>query len=268
MDDTLCDYHGAYHKALRNNSEIKYPQSQVDFYRSLKPLDGAIEVMQWMLVQPGFDPHILAAPSVKNPNCYLEKRLWVGDHLGEPWLNRLHISPHKGFFKGDFLIDCCTAGRDQDRFNGIHIRFGQNGYKTWSDIQITLNRIVNVDTPIYTLSELLAQSSPCTQALDEHDHEWLNEVSDIPVEAKEELVHRIDDFNDSVRYVIRSMVIPGDPHLSEVYWNLSDGTSGTDINRATLFKDKAHAQAVINHENDSSLGVIQVTITPQHQVTK
>ena len=43
MDDVLCDYKNAYALAAQSNPDIKYPQSQIDFYRKLKPIDGAIE---------------------------------------------------------------------------------------------------------------------------------------------------------------------------------------------------------------------------------
>ena len=43
MDDVLCDFVGAYNKARQQSPEIRYPQSQIDFFRKLAPIDGAIE---------------------------------------------------------------------------------------------------------------------------------------------------------------------------------------------------------------------------------
>jgi hypothetical protein len=43
MDDVLCDYTGEKSKALAQNPDIKYPQSQHGFYSSLEPIIGGIE---------------------------------------------------------------------------------------------------------------------------------------------------------------------------------------------------------------------------------
>jgi len=98
MDDVLCDYTGAYQKALENNPKIQFPQSQYDFYRKLKPLKNALTSVQYLNEKSNFEVYILTAPSVNNPLCYTEKRLWVEDHLGFEMVNRLIISPNKGNF--------------------------------------------------------------------------------------------------------------------------------------------------------------------------
>lgn len=103
MDDVLCDFTGAQKRALANNPEQAYPQAQMDFFRKLEPLPGAIEgiktLAEWHSVW------ILTRPSYRNPLSYTEKRLWVEDHLGLAWCNRLIMSPDKTLLMGDVLID-------------------------------------------------------------------------------------------------------------------------------------------------------------------
>ena len=104
MDDVLCDWMGAYDEARERVPGQKYPQAQMDFFRKLKPLPHAIEginIMKWR----GHDVWILTKPSYMNPLCYTEKRLWVEDHLGLEWCDRLILCPDKSLLKGDVLID-------------------------------------------------------------------------------------------------------------------------------------------------------------------
>ncbi|MEM6771077.1 MAG: hypothetical protein AAF597_10870, partial [Bacteroidota bacterium] len=81
MDDVLCDFSGAHAKALQTNPGIKFPQSQCDFFRSLKPIPGGVEAVKYLSEIDLFDVYILTAPSIRNPFCYTEKRLWVEDHF-------------------------------------------------------------------------------------------------------------------------------------------------------------------------------------------
>lgn len=134
MDDTLCDFSGAHKKCIERVPQIKYPQCQMDFFRKLKPLDGAVEVFKWLQDHPKFDPWILTAPSTYNPLCYTEKRLWVEDHLGMEAVEQMIISPDKSLLKGDFLIDDRTNAAGQDRFEGRLLIFG-SVYSNWKSIK-------------------------------------------------------------------------------------------------------------------------------------
>ena len=134
MDDVLCDYSTAHREALLKKPDINFPQSQFGFFRKLKPINGAIEAIQFLSKQKRFEVYILTAPSTKNPLCYLEKRLWVEDHLGMNMVERLIISPNKGLNKGDYLIDDHDSGRGQDHFEGILLHFGQENFVTWEQV--------------------------------------------------------------------------------------------------------------------------------------
>ena len=260
MDDTLCDFQGAYQQAIKDNPGIQFPQSQIDFFRSLKPLHGAIDAMQWMLAQPHLDPHILTAPSIKNPACYMEKRLWVSDHLGDEWLDRLHISPRKDFFDGHILIDDCATGRGQDQFKGMHIHFGQDNFLNWSDVVEYLKNSLTTMTPAMTLDDLLNQTEQTSTALDDEDKVWLQDSTTKTNKGSKEASRRIEEYNDPVRYIIRSTLSEGNGLCSAVYWNLSDGSFSSSIENGTLFKDENHAQILADQERDLELEVVKVNI--------
>jgi 5'(3')-deoxyribonucleotidase len=135
LDDTLCDYQFAYDQVKKLYPELKFPQSQPGFYDSLLPLPDALEVFRWLCEQERFDVYILTAPSIHNPLCYTEKRLWVEKHIGFEHVHRLIISYHKNLLQGDYLIDDRVEGRGQERFGGKLIHFGSDGLEAWSDIK-------------------------------------------------------------------------------------------------------------------------------------
>lgn len=134
MDDVLCDFTGSYKKALLENPKIQYPQSQYDFFRNLKPIKGGVDAIKYLQAQEFFEVFILTAPSVKNPLCYTEKRLWVEDYLGMEMVKRLIITPNKGLNKGDYLIDDYDSGKGQENFEGKLLKFGAENYMDWKQI--------------------------------------------------------------------------------------------------------------------------------------
>ena len=104
MDGVLCDYYTAYKETLKNNPDIKFPQSQYGFFRNLKPIKNALRSVEYLMRQRIFDVYILTAPSVNNPLCYSEKREWVEKYMGMKMVERLIISPNKGLNKGNCLF--------------------------------------------------------------------------------------------------------------------------------------------------------------------
>jgi 5'(3')-deoxyribonucleotidase len=134
MDDTLCDFKGAFHSYRQTYPDIQFPQSVPNFFRELLPLTDAVETFQWMSSQPQFEVFILTAPSVKNPLCYTEKRLWIEAYLGFDATRRLVIFGHKHLHKGHFLIDDQVTGRGQDRFEGTLIQFGSVEFPNWRSV--------------------------------------------------------------------------------------------------------------------------------------
>ena len=135
LDDVLADYSGAFEQALKKDPLQVYPQSQYGFFAHLPPLDGAVEAMQALLDSDQYKPYILTAPSVYNPMCYTEKRVWVENFLGFHFVRRLIISADKSVMKGDMLIDDNTSGCGQECFEGELLNFGSEQYPDWASIR-------------------------------------------------------------------------------------------------------------------------------------
>lgn len=133
MDNVLCDYQSAYDKALKDNPDIKYPQSQYGFFLNLEPMERSIEYFRLLFEK--FDVWILTTPSVKNPMCYTEKRVWVEKYLGYEAAEKLIFSTNKSLLKGDFLIDDYDQSRaKQQDFEGELIHFGGKIHNDWIDV--------------------------------------------------------------------------------------------------------------------------------------
>lgn len=145
MDDVLCDYTTYHSKALAQNPKIPYPQSQYGFFRSLPPIRDSIESVKYLNKQKIFDVYVLTAPSIKNPLCYIEKRLWIEDYLGLEMVRKFIISPNKGLNKGDYLIDDNLSGRGQENFEGNLIHFGSTEYSNWQKVLDYFKRKYQLD---------------------------------------------------------------------------------------------------------------------------
>ena len=100
----------------------------------LEPIPGGLEAITWLRAQDQFLVYILTAPSLQNPLCYTEKRVWVEKHLGFDLVERLIISPNKGLNKGHYLIDDHIVGKGQDTFEGVLLHFGSSIYPDWASI--------------------------------------------------------------------------------------------------------------------------------------
>lgn len=135
MDDVLCQFSARSLSIKSQYPEVAYPQSLYGFFTNLEPLEGAIEGINYLRSQSIFDVYILTAPSVWNPLCYTEKRVWVEKHLGMEMVNKLIISPNKGLNKGDYLIDDHESGRGQDGFEGTLIHFGTATFPHWKAVR-------------------------------------------------------------------------------------------------------------------------------------
>ncbi len=141
MDDCLCDFKSAYVEHKIKHPEIAYPQSAPEFFTGLVPLPGALEQTRWLADQDRFDVYILSAPSIHNPLCYTEKRLWIEEHLGFAFVNRLILSPHKNLNHGDYLIDDNASGKGQDLFTGKLIHFGSSEFPNWMAVRSYFDKI-------------------------------------------------------------------------------------------------------------------------------
>lgn len=134
MDHVLCDYDEGFEAHQAKYPDLEFPQSEPGMYVNLEPLPGAIDAYQWLDSLPAVEVYILTSPSVRNPHCYAEKRIWVERYLGLGVAENLIISPHKHLNKGDFLIDDNAFGKGQERFEGELILFGSKDFPDWSSV--------------------------------------------------------------------------------------------------------------------------------------
>lgn len=132
MDGVLVDYDTGHDLALLANPGIKYPQSQYGFFTGLKPMPDALRGIK--AVAKHYDTWILTRPSMMNPLCYLEKRIWVENHLGMEWVKRLIISPSKDLYIGDYLID----DSPWPNFQGQQLKFGTPECLNWKAVMQNL----------------------------------------------------------------------------------------------------------------------------------
>lgn len=128
MDDTMCEYASAHARALAAVPQQRFPQAEMDFFRGLAPIPGALDSMR-RIAAHGYDVWILSRPSYQNPLCYTEKRLWVEDHLGLEWCEKLILCPDKSLLRGEWLIDDVLWG-----FEGRQLRFSRESGMDWPRI--------------------------------------------------------------------------------------------------------------------------------------
>jgi 5'(3')-deoxyribonucleotidase len=131
MDGVLCNFSKRVQE-LRNDV-ILLPQTTYGFYTSLEPMPGAIEAYKW-LVEQGHDVRILTAPSVKNPLCYTEKRIWIETNLGMEAVEKAVLSCDKTILIGDILIDDRIQEGAEGTFKGKFILFGSDDYPSWDSV--------------------------------------------------------------------------------------------------------------------------------------
>jgi len=141
MDDTLCDFAGQAYLDLLECPDIRWPQSQHGFFTKLKPLPNAIESLK-KLDEMGEDVWILSRPSINNPLCYTDKFLWIREHLGLDFADRLILCTDKGRVgtEDDYLIDDFDwvnlkkpkdGEMERTPWKGKQFRFGQGEFGNW-----------------------------------------------------------------------------------------------------------------------------------------
>jgi 5'(3')-deoxyribonucleotidase len=128
MDGVLADFKGEYTRRVLINPDNKFPQAEYGFFTSLPFIMDAKKGLR--SVAKHYDTWILTRPSIHNPLCYTEKRVWVEKKLGMKWVERLIISPQKGLLKGDYLID----DQPWPDFEGEQIEFGTEKFPNWNTV--------------------------------------------------------------------------------------------------------------------------------------
>ena len=131
MDQVIADFKFDYEKSKLENPNIKYPQSQKHFFENLKPIKDSIESVNKL--KEKYNIYFLTRPSILNPLCYTEKRLWIEKHFGIEMCKYLIICYDKTMVKGDYLIDDVIQSGDFQK-DWKHIHFGNKEFNTWTKV--------------------------------------------------------------------------------------------------------------------------------------
>lgn len=100
MDDTISDFTGA--DCFKHGFDVSH-MYEPGFFLGLKPIEGSLMAVR-QIIRLGYDVHILSQPLAESAHSYSEKIQWIGLWFPE-LINKVHLTQHKGFFKGDYLID-------------------------------------------------------------------------------------------------------------------------------------------------------------------
>ena len=133
MDNVLVDFQSAFPR-IKPELLKQYKGDEDDIpglFGLMDPMDGAIE--SFKILTQHFDTYILSTAPWKNDSAWSHKAEWVKKHLGVVAYKRLIITHHKNLNKGDYLIDDRTKN-GAGLFEGEHILFGGDQFKTWDDV--------------------------------------------------------------------------------------------------------------------------------------
>lgn len=126
MDGVLCNFEKAFNEK-RIADKIEYPQCQARFFENLEPIEDAIVCVN--MLRMWYDVWILSAPSVLNPYCYTEKRIWIEEHFDLELCDNLELTRDKSGRSG-YLVD----DNIQNGFNGEFIHFGSEEFPDWATV--------------------------------------------------------------------------------------------------------------------------------------
>jgi 5'-nucleotidase len=135
MDDTICKYSERKAQLLELNPNNHFPQSTYGFFLSLEPIDDSVDTIKALINSDKYEVYILTRPSFKNPMSYLEKRVWIENHFGLDFCEKLILCSDKALLIGDILIDDMLWAD----FQGWQLHYGHNPiFKDWKEIRAYL----------------------------------------------------------------------------------------------------------------------------------
>lgn len=127
LDNTLADYLS---EVKARNVSPEEGKRIKGFFRSLKPMPGAIE--SYNLLAAHFDVYILSTAPWSTPTSLTEKVEWVKEYLPSAYKNVI-FSHHKELNIGDYLIDDSTKN-GAGEFKGKHIQIGSPEFPDWPSV--------------------------------------------------------------------------------------------------------------------------------------
>ena len=95
------------------------------FFRSLPPIDGAIEAVKEM-EKLNLDPYIVTSAGINLPFAPSDKYEWVSYYFGREFLRRFVLTADKSVVNGDYLIDDKMSLYNEGKAPWQHVIFDQS----------------------------------------------------------------------------------------------------------------------------------------------
>jgi len=144
MDGVIADF-GKELKKLKTSNKIstdllKHPDLIEGIFKELTPINGAIESIIKIHDSGLYDLFIATTAPWGNPGSLTDKRLWIENHFGDLFKNKMFVTHRKDMLIGDYLIDDRLAN-GAESFKGELLRFGWdyenkkwNEFRDWNSI--------------------------------------------------------------------------------------------------------------------------------------
>ena len=84
-----------------------------------------------------YDTYIVCREDPNHPERWGENVVWAEAHIGVPAWNRVIVGNHPELLMGDYLL----ARHGCDGFLGTVLPFGEDPFRTWSDVQTFFDRL-------------------------------------------------------------------------------------------------------------------------------
>lgn len=127
MDGVLADYNG---RCKELNVDPNNTDNIDGFFRSLKPLPGAIEA--YRKLNKIYDVYVLSTAPWENVTALNDKNAWIKEYLPEAY-KRVIYTHNKNLCMGDYLIDDRTKN-GAGEFTGELIHFGSEKFPDWDAV--------------------------------------------------------------------------------------------------------------------------------------
>ena len=84
-----------------------------------------------------YDAYIICREDPNKPELWGENLNWASAHIGVPAWNRVLVGNHPELLMGDYLL----SRQGCDGFLGTVLKFGEDPFRTWADVQTFFDRL-------------------------------------------------------------------------------------------------------------------------------
>ena len=99
------------------------------------PIGEAFKVFHKL--SEAYDTYIVCREDPNKPDLWGENVRWAENHIGVPSWNRVLIGNHPELLMGDYLL----SRQGCEDFMGTVLRFGEDPFSTWADVQTFFDRL-------------------------------------------------------------------------------------------------------------------------------